>query len=180
LFCCIGKLFEKMNRKQGGRPRCWNFIKRKDIYKGVETRNLQPSWRSWTQRTKKKKETELLIIRKNFTVKLSCQTKLRYLRCIHSLSLKSTLCFEISFPTCYACFTIFKDQAISLFPNVPSCNGDNFHERSDCLADSIICKKGTPMWHWIPIILQYFEAKGQLKNKWKVVSSLWVGHMTQL
>jgi hypothetical protein len=44
------------------------------------------------------------------------------------LSLKSIFGFEVSFSTGYACLTIFKDQVISLFPNVPSCNDENFHE----------------------------------------------------
>jgi hypothetical protein len=44
------------------------------------------------------------------------------------LGSKNTFYFETSFPTGYACLTIFKDQVISLFPNVPSSNDENFHE----------------------------------------------------
>jgi hypothetical protein len=46
----------------------------------------------------------------------------------HSLGLKRTFFFDISFPTVYACLAVFKYFPISLFPDMPSCNDEYFHE----------------------------------------------------
>ena len=49
-----------------------------------------------------------------------------------------------------------------------------------CLAISSIWKKGIPYCHWIPISYQQLVAKGHVKNKCIVVSSLWEAHRTHL
>jgi hypothetical protein len=44
------------------------------------------------------------------------------------VSLRWALIFEISFPNIDSCWTIFKYEAIPLFPNVSGCNYEDFHE----------------------------------------------------
>jgi len=44
--------------------------------------------------------------------------------------LKSAFFFEVFFPVDCACWAIFEYQVVSLFPDVPCCNDENFHEVS--------------------------------------------------
>jgi len=44
------------------------------------------------------------------------------------MSLYKTFTFEISFPQAEGCWAVLKDMSIPYFPNVPSCDYENFHK----------------------------------------------------
>jgi len=66
------------------------------------------------------------------------------------MGLYEAFSFEISFPQAEGCWAFFKDMSIPYFPNVPSCNYENFYEEVAvrlCLVISSIWNKGFPCCH---------------------------------